>query len=358
MGPAERALRRSLSHQRERLPPLLRRSLLLGFGLFVAYGCILIGLAMTGSAHFERLSQFFFLHLLGGREGAMLFAFQDPMPMPRRLVVASAILGDVATMLVGVPFYWWALSRLRTVPFVDAYFVSLERKAHRRRAFLDRFGLVGLAVFVWLPAWGTGILVAGAIGLIARLPLVPMYVTLTASASAVNVFWAFSLREASRTFPSTGIWNYLPFVVVSLVLLLAFLDFRRERARGGSVPIAAPANLSSEDVARLARHGFRQEGDLLLVDCESLGRSIGSRRDRRFPCAPVAELLLVEELPKEQAVALARIGISGLRDLAHAPPWLVSSALGERGGRQAPPESVARWAAGAARLLGTDDALE
>ncbi len=328
-GPAATRLRQYLASRRRKLPVPLRWALGLGILLTLAYGLILLVLFAGDRAVFRQMVTLLLLTPVSGREAAMLVVYRGADPAPVAWVAATSIVNDLGLLLITVPLLWYALERLRDSPRVGGVVVRLEKAAFDHRRFLDRWGLLGLLLLAWAPAYGGGIPTATVLGVLLRVPTVRLMVVLGIGVIGIIGFWAVALRSASDILPSEGPWTYAPLLVVLALSGVTAVSVVRRRRFRPILKLEKSGWLAPDHLARLRSVGITDAAQLLHVDCDILSQRLGLPRGPLLRCRLISGLLLLPSMTPRQAEMLNAVGIGTILDLALAPPQLVLDALGE-----------------------------
>lgn len=152
-----------------------------GIGWLLAPEATLVLAAMTG------------LNLLIGRAAGLSFGYASGLDHPT--VILGNLLVETIQVLVVYPLFALSWNHLLDLPRLRPWLARLRRGAETRQPWVQRFGIVGLFIFVFVPFWMTGPVVGAIIGfLIGLKPRVNVPVVLSATAVAI-VLWALLLNE-------------------------------------------------------------------------------------------------------------------------------------------------------------------
>jgi uncharacterized membrane protein len=312
------------------MPRAQRVSLGLGLGLVALYAAIQLVLQMVSPVLAGDLLRLFVLTMVAGREPALFAVYQTSHPVPVPWAAAMAILDDLATLFLAAPLAWLVVDRLRRYAPFDSLLRSFEHGLHAHRRAIDRWGVLALALFLWLPGWGTGPSMSVAMGVLAGIPAARLLVALAVSCAGVNLFWATSLAGAAQAAPDHGPWEFLPLAIITLLVLLGIAATLRQRHRRFTLEYPADALLDTAHVERLSAWGFERHGDLLVLDARRLEAAGGPPARQLARCHWAGELLLLPSMTPAWAGRLAALGVTGVGDLALLTPGLLSEAMGLR----------------------------
>ena len=122
-------------------------------------------------------------------------------------------------VLVVYPLFALTWTHLIDTPRWNAMIGHMQQSAEAHRGSIQRFGILGLFVFVFTPFWMTGPVVGAIIGfLIGLRARTNLAVVLTSTWVAIAV-WALLLNELNRWAAAYN--RYAPFALVLALVLLA-----------------------------------------------------------------------------------------------------------------------------------------
>lgn len=167
-----------------------------------------------------------------GREGGIPTYLASGVPP--LLVFQFSALQDIAAGFLVYPFFLHALHRYQAT---DNAFMRrvrrIEAAAHRHRHYVDRWGPMGVFLFMLVPFLVNGPLVGLVLGRVAGIPtrnlILPVAGATTAAAAAWVLFTEHMLMLAEKVLPGAGEW--LAVVAVGIIVLLLAVDAVRERLR-------------------------------------------------------------------------------------------------------------------------------
>jgi uncharacterized membrane protein len=341
---AREALRVHIRRFRASYPAVLRVALLVAGLAWAAQLAVIAAAFFVDRATFRDLLGFVGITTVSGGQAAALWAFRQTPPLSLPLVIVMGVTNMVATLFLVVPLVWRAAEGLRDARFIGNVLMSAEALAARHRKRLSRWGLLGLGLVAALPVQGAGVLGAGALGVVMRIPLPRLLVTLAVVGAAVNVAWAVAVHYTASVLPRGGFWDLVPWLFILLVVVGGLAASRAGRREVGRVSIELFGWLDAEQRKRLARLGIRSGYQFMHVDLKRLARRLAMPAAQLGRCRNVAGLLRLSSLKPDRAVQLTDVGVARIRDLAVTPPALVQKALAESDAEHAPTVGEAkRW---------------
>lgn len=134
------------------------------------------------------------------------------------VVLPANMFVETLLVLLFYPVFVFSLNHLIPFAVVKRFVGRLQSAALAREATVERYGLIGLFLFVFFPFWLTGPVVGCAIGyLMGFRPWFNIGVVLSGTYVAI-VSWALFLEKLHR---SIKIFNpYAPFVLFGVIILL------------------------------------------------------------------------------------------------------------------------------------------
>lgn len=170
------------------------------------------------------------LNLIIGRAAGMSFGYASGFG--HALVIPLNMLVETIQVLVVYPLFalsWRQLIQLRAL---QPYVTRMYRAAESRGGAVQKFGIAGLFVFVFVPLWMTGPVVGAIIGfLIGLRPWVNLTVVLVSTYLAIGV-WGLLLNELNAW--AITVNRFAPYVLFLAIVLIAvamhLLSRRRDRS--------------------------------------------------------------------------------------------------------------------------------
>jgi uncharacterized membrane protein len=157
------------------------------------------------------------LNLTVGRAAGMSFGYASGLGHAQ--VVPLNIVIETIQVLVVYPLFALTWTHLIDTPRWTAMMERLHQSAEAHRGAIQRFGILGLFVFVFTPFWMTGPVVGAIIGfLIGLRARTNLMVVLTATYVAIGL-WALLLNELSRW--ASAYNRYAAFALILALALLA-----------------------------------------------------------------------------------------------------------------------------------------
>ncbi len=104
------------------------------------------------------------------------------------------ILLNTCWLLIALPLFQHATRSAGGSRLVQRYFRGTERRAREQTSRVSRFGLLGLALFVWLPFPATGAFVGAVIGLVMGVPTGRLVVLLLGSMWIGVITWTYGIE--------------------------------------------------------------------------------------------------------------------------------------------------------------------
>ena len=154
--------------------------------------------------------------LLFGRAAAMAFGYT--MDLGHKTVIPICIVIETILVLIFYPLFVFSWRHLLVVKWLKNTFERVRKSAETHKDKVQKYGVIGLFVFVWFPFWMTGPVVGSVIGFLLGLRIwVNMAVVLAGTYVAI-VGWAFLLRQFHKQVAS-----YSSYAAMVLTALLIFI---------------------------------------------------------------------------------------------------------------------------------------
>ena len=223
-GKATRGERETDSSIRGNLPRRLMDSaeghiLRTGLVLAVVYVAGLGLLWLSSPQQAPVLSAMTALNVLVGRAAGMSFGYAGGLE--HRVVIPANMAIETIQVMTIYPLFVFSWRHLVEIRALKSLMLRMRRVAEARHGSIERFGILGLFVFVFIPFWMTGPVVGSVVGfLIGLRPWINMVVVLTATFVAIGV-WAVLLHGLTGWAAAYN--RYAPFALVLALALLVVL---------------------------------------------------------------------------------------------------------------------------------------
>lgn len=281
-------------------------------------------LRATDPAMGQAMLRLFGLTIATGRETALFDAQRNGMPLG--LSIGLSVIDDLMTLLFNVVVVWLLVSGLGRVSWTRRLLARIETQALRHRRWVQRWGLAGLAVFYMLPGFGSGPAVAAGIGVLARIPVGRLALTLGAGVSAVDVLWAVGVYYPANAFPDIAWLDWVPLIVLSLLVAVTAFGLWKDRHNRGVALLDWDPRPSPQHEAAIAQWGLRRIDGLVEARLPQVAAATGLPRSLALFAA---ELLLLEGMRPEVAARLVRLKVRGIPDLVRTPAGELAADLSD-----------------------------
>ena len=173
------------------------------------------------------------LNLLIGRAAGMSFGYAAGLG--HSVVVPANMVVESIQVVVVYPLFVLSWTHLIDSRRWNATMSSMRSAAEARRSTIQRFGLLGLVVFVFTPFWMTGPVVGSIIGYLIGLRMRTTLLAVLFSTYVAIGVWALLLNELSQW--AAAYDRYAPYALVAAFALIGLAGhFVHGRPRGRQPP--------------------------------------------------------------------------------------------------------------------------
>lgn len=166
---------------------------------------LLIGITATG--------------LLFGRATAMAFGYT--LGMGHHTVIPICIIIETILVLIFYPLFVFSWRHLLDIKRLKNIFERIQQAADRNKGKVQRYGVIGLFLFVWFPFWMTGPVVGSVIGFLLGLK-VWLNITVVLGGTCAAIFgWAFFLRQLHEQVASHS--SYAAMILTLLLIIVVIM---------------------------------------------------------------------------------------------------------------------------------------
>ncbi|MCK5534981.1 small multi-drug export protein [bacterium] len=205
-------------------------------GLIFFVGCILfVGIIilfsffqLIGIKLLEKILPMIALDILAGRGASICMGLGAGMS--HTLVAFISILINTIWLFIFYPLFVYYHQKVIKIKIIGNFFKSIRKMAERNQAKVERYGILGLGIFVWVPFTMTGSLVGAIIGYLIgmRTRVILMVVFFSMVLSAFS--WSFGFDYIFRFARKVG--TIAPGAVVVIIIgMILFFHWRKIRAK-------------------------------------------------------------------------------------------------------------------------------
>jgi len=201
-------------------------------GLIFLIGCLLLitqVILFTIFAHYvpgikKGLFPVIAADLLGGRGVSISVGLE--LGLSKFRVIFISVIFNLTYLFILYPLFSYFYEHLIRMKFIGKAVNSTQRAAEKHQSRIERWGALGIAIFVWIPLFSTGSLVGSIIGTLIgmRTIIVICVVILAMVTSAIS--WAFIFDYLFEF--AAGAGKIIPSILVGLILgIVVFYRLRK-----------------------------------------------------------------------------------------------------------------------------------
>jgi len=171
--------------------------------------------------------------LFAGRAGSISLGLQLGIT-PLQIIVTLVIFNTIYLLVLYPPILYSFQSLLR-LKFIGKLLDSVKQTTERYQLKFEKWGVIGLTLFVWLPLYSTGLMVGALIGTLLGMRIVVVIPTVLISMIISVVSWVFIFDYMLDFAAGTG--KILPSIIVMLLFagaLLHRLRLLKRKPKGSS----------------------------------------------------------------------------------------------------------------------------
>ena len=158
-------------------------------------------------------------NVLFGRATGMSFGYAGGLG-DSAVILANMFLETIQVLLV-YPLFVLSWNHLLEIKILKKFMRRMHRTAEAQKNFIQKYGIIGLFIFVWIPFWMTGPVVGSVIGfLIGLRPWVNLAIVLGGTYVAI-LGWALLIRKLHNL--AGGYGSFVPMALVLGFILLIII---------------------------------------------------------------------------------------------------------------------------------------
>jgi len=156
--------------------------------------------------------------IMFGRAAAMAFGYS--VALEHSTVIPVCMIIETILVLIFYPLFVFSWRHLLVIKWLKNVFERTHKAAELHRDKVQRYGVIGLFVFVWFPFWMTGPVVGSVIGFLLGLRAW-LNLTVVLAGTYVAIFgWALFLRRFHDTVATHSSYAATVLMVLLVVIII------------------------------------------------------------------------------------------------------------------------------------------
>lgn len=195
------------------------RILLVGVALALIYTFWLVIKLLLSPEQGQILIGMTATDIMFGRAAGMAFGYS--LGLEHITVIPICMTIETVLVLICYPLFVLSWRHLLVINWLKNIFEKIHKSAETHKAKIQRYGIIGLFVFVWFPFWMTGPVVGCVIGFLLGLR-VWLNMSVVLAGTYVAIFgWALFLHQLHERVASYS--SYATMVLVGLLVIIIIL---------------------------------------------------------------------------------------------------------------------------------------
>lgn len=154
--------------------------------------------------------------IMFGRAAGMAFGYSQGLEHVTVIPVCMII--ETVLVLIFYPLFVFSWRHLLIIKSLKKMFDRMHKSAERHKSTIQKYGLIGLFVFVWFPFWMTGPVVGCIIGFLLGLRLWLNIIVVLAGTYVAIFGWALFLHQLHDHVASYS--SYATMVLLALLIVI------------------------------------------------------------------------------------------------------------------------------------------
>ena len=154
--------------------------------------------------------------IIFGRAAGMAFGYS--LDLKHTTVIPICAIIETIMVLIFYPLFVFSWQHLLVIDRLKNIFERTQKAAEAKKGVVQRYGVIGLFVFVWFPFWMTGPVIGCVIGFLLGLRVWLNMTVVLAGTYAAILGWALFLRQFHDRVAS-----YSSYAVITIITLLVII---------------------------------------------------------------------------------------------------------------------------------------
>ena len=156
-----------------------------------------------------------------GRAAAMTFGYMAGFDKPLVIFICTSI--ETVLVLLVYPLFVFTFQNLLSIKWLDRAFAAGRAAAEKNKDRVERYGFIGLFVFVWIPFWMTGPVIGCIIGYLIGMRIWVNMTAVIAGTLIAITCWALFLQEVYEKVAEYSPWAATA-LMMSIILIIVLAN--------------------------------------------------------------------------------------------------------------------------------------
>lgn len=215
----------NLKHYKTILATSHGKILLLGIVLVIFLSGFILTFYFIDSTFANKISAMVIANIAVGRVPSLSLGYASELS--HFWVIATNVYIEMTMVTLLYATFVFRYQNIVQMNYLDSFFKKIKKYKIKYTILFDRYGILGLFVFVFIPFWMTGPIVGAIIGYLIGLRDITIMITVFIATIIAMIMWGLLLDELitfMNMFNSSIVWFIL---VLGIVLFLAIKLYRR-----------------------------------------------------------------------------------------------------------------------------------
>ena len=154
-----------------------------------------------------------------GRAAGMAFGYS--LALGHTTIIPISIIIETILVFIFYPLFVFSWQHILVIKWPKNIFERTRKTAEARKGIIQKYGIIGLFVFVWFPFWMTGPMIGCVIGVMLGLPIWTNLAAVLGGTYLAIFGWAFFLSQFHDRVASYS--SYAPMVLMALLVIIIIL---------------------------------------------------------------------------------------------------------------------------------------
>lgn len=206
----------SLEHYTKIVATNHGKILLLGIFLVILLSVFILTYYFIDSDFANKISAMVVANIVVGRVPSLSLGYASQLS--HFWVIATNIYIEMVMVTLLYSAFIFSYKNILKIKYLDSFFKKIEKYKIKYATLFNRYGILGLFVFVFIPFWMTGPIVGAIIGYLIGLKDITVVITVFVATIIAMSIWGLLLNELitfMNMFNSSAIWFILVIGIVS-----------------------------------------------------------------------------------------------------------------------------------------------
>lgn len=194
--------------------------LIFGMGLTIALTIFILITYLINPIFANKISGMVVTNIAVGRVPSLSFGYAAGLS--HFAVIFTNVLVEMIMVMILYPLFVFSFNNILRIEILEKFFINVQNYKKEHQKWFDKYGILGLFIFVFIPFWMTGPIVGSMIGYLIGVKHFTTMITVAIATTIAMTLWGIFLHELVELLmllDSTFVWIFIVILITVFIII-------------------------------------------------------------------------------------------------------------------------------------------